>query len=177
MTRQVLVGGVLGVLGIVLIYGAEFAKLAGDERTLIGATLTVLSVLASCCGSLVATHNQKHNLPIWQTMAYGMAYGGLLSLAIGLAMGGEIVWDARPAYLASLVYLALFGSVLAFGGYLYLMSHIGAARASYIGVMVPVVALMISSAFEDFTWQTSTFAGVAISVAGNIIILRKKTAV
>jgi len=69
----------------------------------------------------------------------------------------------------------VFGSVLAFGGYLTLMTRIGAARASYVGVMVPIVALVISALFEGYRWEMLAILGVAMSVAGNVIILRRRT--
>ena len=77
-------------------------------------------------------------------------------------------------YLASLLYLALFGSALAFGAYLTLMRRIGADRASYTAVAIPVVALLLSSVFEQLHWQLVTFIGVALCVAGNVLMLRRR---
>ena len=88
-------------------------------------------------------------------------------------LGKPLAFEATPAYVLSLLYLAVFGSVLAFGGFLTLMGRIGAARAGYIGVMVPIVALAISSIFEGYRWEWLAVAGVAVSVAGNVIILRR----
>ena len=48
-----------------------------------------------------------------------------------------------------------------------------ATTAGYIGVMVPIVALAISSLFEGYRWEWLALAGVAVSVAGNVIILRR----
>ena len=50
----------------------------------------------------------------------------------------------------------------------------GAARAGYIGVMVPIVALVISAAFEGFRWHALTWVGIAVSVLGNVVILREQ---
>jgi drug/metabolite transporter (DMT)-like permease len=72
----------------------------------------------------------------------------------------------------SLVYLAFLGSVVTFGCYLTLMRRIGAARAAYVGVMVPIVALAVSFFFEKFAWGYLTTAGVALSIIGNVIMLR-----
>ena len=83
----------------------------------------------------------------------------------------EFDWSLR--YLGSLLYLAVFGSIIAFGGYLTLLGRIGAARAGYIGVMVPIVALVISAAFEGFGWRVQTWLGIALSIAGNVVILRR----
>ena len=109
-------------------------------------------------------------------MAWGMLYGAIFTLAITLALGRPLGFEATPGYVLSLLYLAVFGSVLAFGGFLTLLGRIGAARAGYIGVMVPIVALAISSAFEGYRWEWLAIAGIAISVAGNVIILGKAPA-
>ncbi len=107
-------------------------------------------------------------------MAWGMLYGAIFTLAIALALGRPLGFEATPAYVLSLLYLAVFGSILAFGGYLTLMSRIGAARAGYVGVMVPIVALVISALFEGYRWELLAILGVAVSVAGNVIILRRR---
>jgi drug/metabolite transporter (DMT)-like permease len=107
-------------------------------------------------------------------MAWSMGYGGLASLVTALLMGERLTFDWSPAYALSLAYLTVFGSILAFAGFLELLGRIGPSRASYVGVMVPIVALVISSMFEGFHWQALTFAGVAVSVAGNVLVLKKK---
>jgi len=106
-------------------------------------------------------------------MAWGMLYGSLCSLAITLGAGKSLSFDATPAYVLSLLYLTVLGSVLAFGGYLTLLNRIGAAKSGYIGVMVPIVALVVSSFFEGFRWHALTLIGIAISVAGNVLVLRR----
>jgi drug/metabolite transporter (DMT)-like permease len=103
-----------------------------------------------------------------------MLYGAIFSLGVTLAAGKPLGFQATPAYVLSLLYLAILGSVVAFAGYLTLLKRIGAARSGYIGVMVPIVALVISAAFEGFRWHVLTLLGIAISVAGNVIILRGK---
>jgi len=82
--------------------------------------------------------------------------------------------EPSAPYVLSLLYLAILGSIIAFAGYLTLLNRIGAARSGYIGVMVPIVALVISAAFESFAWHVLTFVGIAISVVGNVVVLRKK---
>jgi drug/metabolite transporter (DMT)-like permease len=74
---------------------------------------------------------------------------------------------------ASLLYLALFGSVLAFGAYLTLMKRIGADRAGYSAVAIPVVALVLSTLFEDIHWQTPMILGVGLCLAGNVLMLAR----
>jgi len=121
----------------------------------------------------VAHRNHQNKLTGWPTMAWSMAYGGLTSASVALALGRPPAFDWSAGYLLSLAYLAVFGSILTFGAYLTLLGRIGAARASYIGVMVPIVALLVSSLFEGFAWHPLTAAGIAVSVAGNALVLAR----
>jgi drug/metabolite transporter (DMT)-like permease len=172
MTRRLVAGALLGMIGIAVVFWPEFAKLQSDRDTGLGALYTAVAVIVSAMGAMAAHRNNEARLPMWQTMAWGMLYGSLLALGITLAMGKSLAFEATAAYVLSLVYLALLGSVLAFGAYLTLLRRLGVARAGYIGVMVPIVALLISALFEGFHWHPLTVVGIAISVAGNVLVLR-----
>ena len=174
MTRKVALGSVLGIVGITLIFAPEIGTSQGPGSFAAGAIFTALAVLLSSFGSLVAHRNQQDHLPLWQSMAWGMLYASLFSLAWALVLGKRLDFVPTAAYVLSLIYLTLFGSILAFAAYLTLLKRIGAARSGYIGVMTPVVALVISAAFESFNWHVLTWLGIGVSVAGNVIILRGK---
>ena len=174
MTRLLVLGSILGMVGIALVFWPEFAKLQGDRDTALGAMHTIIAVVVSAFGAVVAQRNQRANLPLWQSLAWGMFYGALFSLGVTLATGQPLTFEATLPYVLSLLYLAVLGSILAFAAYLTLLHRVGAARAGYIGVMVPIVALVISAAFEGFRWHALTWAGIAVSVAGNVIVLRRK---
>ncbi len=174
MSRRLIVGSLLGMAGITLVFYPEFTRLHGDRETALGALCTVIAVLVSALGTMAAHRNQQAKLPLWQTMAWGMLYGALFSLGVTLALGESLGFEPSPAYILSLLYLAVLGSIVAFAAYLTLIKRVGAARAGYIGVMVPIVALVISAAFEGFRWHPLTWIGIAVSVAGNVIILRRR---
>jgi drug/metabolite transporter (DMT)-like permease len=176
MTGAMTAGSILGIAGITLVFWPEFAHLQGDQRTAAGAVYTVAAVVISTLGSMAAHRNHETHLPLWQGMAWGMLYGALFSLGVTLATGKSLAFEASAPYVLSLLYLAVLGSIVAFAGYLTLLKRIGAARAGYIGVMVPIVALLISAAFEGFRWHALTGVGIAISVAGNVIVLRRRSA-
>jgi drug/metabolite transporter (DMT)-like permease len=86
-------------------------------------------------------------------------------------LGARIAFDPSPRYLGSLVFLAVFGSVLAFGAYLTLVGRIGAGRAGYTMVAVPLVALALSTLFEGLRWQPALAVGVALCLGGNLLVL------
>jgi len=176
MTTRVTVGALFGIAGIVCVFWHEFANLSVSRNAELGAILTMLSVVASSAGSMVATRIQKSGYSTWSSMAWGMLYGGVMALVIGVILGKPLSFEMTVGYVSSLIYLAIFGSVITFACYLTLLARIGAARAAYIGVMVPIVALAVSFFFEKFAWGWLTTLGVALSLAGNIVILRGKAA-
>lgn len=173
MTRKMALGSVLGIVGITLVFWPEFAHFSQGASPVAGAIFTVLAVVLSTLGNMVAHRNHDAKIPVWQGMAWGMLYGSIFSAAWTLGSGKGFAFEATPAYVLSLLYLVVFGSILAFAGFLTLLGRIGPARSGYIGVMVPIVALVISAAIEDFRWHALTWVGIAVSVAGNVVILRR----
>jgi drug/metabolite transporter (DMT)-like permease len=83
------------------------------------------------------------------------------------------VLDPSPAYLLSLGYLSIFGSVVAFWAYLTLIGRMGADRASYINLIIPVVALLISTLVEGYQWSLLAFAGLCLVLLGNWLVMRR----
>jgi drug/metabolite transporter (DMT)-like permease len=177
MSRRVALGGALGLAGIVLVFWPNLQPLvtgrAVDRSVLLGAVLTMTAVLLSCLANMVTLRLQRGGVTGWPPIGIGMAYGALVSLAIALAAGRPLSVAFSAPFVLSLVYLALVGSVLAFRAYFALLERIGAARASYIGVMTPLIALLVSTAFERFQWQALTLAGVALALAGNVLALQQ----
>jgi drug/metabolite transporter (DMT)-like permease len=175
ITRPVVLGSMLGIVGIVLVFWNEFAKVGQSSNATLGATYTALSVAISCGGTMMAMRVQKSRLPIWPSMAWGMFYGGVTALFIGAALGKPFDFVLTPAYIGTLLYLALLGSIVTFAAYLTLVQRIGAAPASYVGVMTPVVALFVSALFESMAWGVFTLAGVSLLVLGNAFMLRARS--
>jgi drug/metabolite transporter (DMT)-like permease len=101
-----------------------------------------------------------------QTNAWGMAYGALIMTVFALASGVPFNYDTSFSYSLSLIYLAVFGSILAFGAYLTLVGRIGADKAAYAAVLFPVIALGISTVFEDYQWTLRALFGFALVLLG-----------
>jgi drug/metabolite transporter (DMT)-like permease len=102
-----------------------------------------------------------------------MAWAAITSIIIALALGRELTFSTRPGYVVSLLYLALFGSAIAFGCYLALIRRIGAAKAAYSTVVVPIIALLLSTLFEGYTWTAAALVGIILTLIGNWLILMR----
>ncbi len=172
MTARIAAGSLLGICGIALVFAPEIAEVGAAAPPVLGVVWTGLAVVLSMFGSLAAHRNHDAGIAVWQNMALGMLYGAAFAAALNLALGHSFSFSVTPAYALSLLYLAACGSILAFAGYLTLIGRIGAARASYVGVMVPIIALAVSAVFEGFHWQLLTWAGMAVSLAGNVLVLK-----
>ena len=173
MAPRVIVGGLLGATGIVCVFWPEVARFEGDARSLSGAALTAAAVLASSLGNVFSTRSKRHGLNVWQQMAWAMGWGALLAAAFAIAQGESLSIPATPRFLGALLYLAVAGSIMSFASYLTLLETIGAARAGYIGVIVPITALALSSVFERYDWHPLALAGIVVVAIGNVIILRR----
>lgn len=172
--RRVLLGAALGVAGISAMFAPEIAGAGFDAAAAWGLALCLGGTLSFCLGNMVSSANQKAGIPVFSANAWGMVYGTLFLTLVALARGHAFVVDPTPAYLLSLVYLAVVSSVFAFAAYLTLLGRIGPARAGYATVMFPVVALMISTVFEGYRWTPLAVLGLGLVMAGNLFVLTRK---
>ena len=171
MSGQVALGGVVGIVGVVLIFWHEFVRVVASQQVVWGAELTMVSVLLASLSTIAASGYHRRCVHGWGPLAWAMAYGAAGALVYALLDGAPWNWSWRPGFVFSLVYLSLFGSIFAFGAYYALVHRVGPARAGYIGVLTPVVALVVSSAFEGFVWTGLTVGGIALAILGNAVAM------
>ena len=169
---RVIAGAVLGVVGIAVLFLPQVEQFSFSDMTLYGAGLAVLGAYLASLGNIVSQASQQEGLPIVQSNAWGMLYGSLLTAAVALWQGREFNFDASPDYIISLLYLTVFGSIIAFGSYLTLLGRIGAHKAGYAMVMFPLVAVLVSVLFEGLELSSSIVAGMLLVLSGNVFILR-----
>ncbi len=166
-----IVGALFGLLGIGLIFRPELLSLDLKSSSVIGMGLALAGTWVASLGNILSARNQMHGLPVIQSNAWGMAYGALILFVALLVQGISPAIPATAPFLLALLYLSLFGSVLAFGAYLTLVGRIGPEKAAYSMVLFPIVALGISTLFEDYHWQFDSALGVALVLLGNVIII------
>ena len=171
--KKMVTGAVIGIIGIVMIFMPEIESFDLSDKGLFGLSIVFISVLLASFGNIISARNTKNNIPVVQANAFGMGYGAILMVLIALISGKEFSFTASIPYIGSLFYLAVFGSIIAFGSYLTLIGSIGADKASYSIMVVPVVALILSSFFEGYTWNFLAISGLFLVVGGNFLALSK----
>jgi drug/metabolite transporter (DMT)-like permease len=173
---RVLIGSVLGIAGIVTLFAPQIGEISLSDTVFYGSVLAVLCAVLASFGNMVSQGAQRQKLPVLQSNAWGMMYGAILTGILALADGHPFVFEATPGYVISLLYLAIFGSIVAFGAYLTLLGRIGAHKAGYAMVMFPVVALILSALFEGLHIDSTIIAGTLLVLTGNIFVLRNRDA-
>ena len=173
-TYQVVGGAALGLLGIVLTFWHELFNLGSSLDNLLGIALSVVGTICASFGNMIFARLRKDEMPIVQGNAFGMLYGTVILFAYACSTGGKFSFDPSPSYSLSLLYLALFGSVIAFGCYLTLVGRIGADRAAYCSVLFPIVALCLSAAFEGYRLNVVSGLGIILVLIGNVLVLAHK---
>ena len=169
--RGTLFGALLGVIGMFYLFAPQIREVSFNDTVFFGFFLAIVSALVASFGNMVSQATQRAKLPVVQSNAWGMFYGTVFLATFSLANGHEFTFDWSVNYVVSLAYLAVFGSIIAFGAYLTLLGRIGAAKAGYAMVMFPVIALILSTLFEGLEITATTVLGAVFVIAGNGFVL------
>ena len=170
-SRSVFGAGLLGIIGLSLMFWPELAKDADKGIDLGSIGFAFLGTFLFSLGNMISVRHHKKGLKPLTGSAYAMVYGAIFLAVLLVITGTPLAWDPRPQYVGSLFYLAIIGTVAGFTAYLSLIGRIGANKAAYATVMFPVVALALSTVFEGYVWSLSSVAGLVLVLLGNGLIL------
>ncbi|WP_438850835.1 DMT family transporter [Brevundimonas nasdae] len=165
-------GAALGVVGVGVL---SFGQLSGTGAGLdpgLGVIFAITAVIASALGNWFAWKGQQAGAPVLSATAWAMAYGTVMLVICGVATG--VTWriELTPAYVLSLLYLSLFGSVIAFGLYFSIARQRGYALASYISALTPPIAMLVSVFFEGARFGWSALIGLGLVLVGQVLLIR-----
>jgi drug/metabolite transporter (DMT)-like permease len=171
---KTLIGSTIGMIGIAIIFNDEIFNFTLSNGRHVGLFLALLGTFFASTGNMVHQRNLNNNLASMPSIAYSMLYGSLVTLLITQIKGTELLFDYSFSYIASLAYLSIIGSIFAFIFYLKLLEKVGAGRAGYVGALMPVLALLISTVFENLEWQTDLIVGLPILIIGAVLVINQK---
>lgn len=175
MGRQLVAGSLIAMAGVGLLFLHELRRdpMASGEIWL-GIGLTCLGVLsASVANVMQATDTAKH-YPMATMLGWSMLLGATMDGSFAWITTGPPVIDLRPAYIAGVLYLGLIGSAVSFPLYFSVLRKIGPAKAAYSSVIIPVLAMILSTLFEGYRWSWLAAAGALLAGAGLVLALRAR---
>jgi drug/metabolite transporter (DMT)-like permease len=171
-----MIGSAVAVLGIALLFAHEIRlRPVGSNEVIVGLVLTLVGMLGASSANVYQAMDRARRHPLTALLAWSMAIGAALDAAIALLVAGAPTFDPRPAYTAGLLYLALFASALAFSLYFPVVRKIGPAKAAYSSVMVPIIAMALSTVFEGYRWSLLAAAGAVLALGGMLIAMSDRT--
>ena len=166
-----LAGSAVAIAGIALLLVNEYRLAPPTGSVLLGVVLSIGGLLSASAANVLQAGETARRYPVVPVIAWAMALGALADAVLALALDGLPSFDAPPRYWAGMAYLALVGSVLTFPLYFSLIRTMGAGRAAYNGVLVPVIAMALSTLFEGYRWTGLAVAGSVLAMAGLLIAL------
>lgn len=174
VTRRFMAGTGIALAGIalMLLHEARLADLGGDVWWGVG--LTGIAILSASCANVTQATAAARRQPMVTLLAYAMGWGTLFDFALAWMTSGPPVLPLDLRFLGGVAYLAIIGSVVTFPLYFQLIREIGPGRAAYNGVVVPVVAMILSTLFEGYRWSLLAGAGAALAMLGLVVALRAR---
>lgn len=165
-------GAVVGVIGVAVLSGSEALGAGLGTGAVAGVGFALVAVAASAFGNYFAWRGQTAGSAVIPSTAWAMAYGTAVLALYGLATGVE--WSIEPTarYIGSLLYLSVFGSVIAFVLYFSIARTRGYALASYISALTPPIAMLVSVMFENARFGWIALVGLALVLAGQVLLIR-----
>lgn len=176
VSRRFLVGSMVALLGLALMFAHELGVSgAGGHAAFLGIGYSLLGVLAASIANVAQATERAGTVPKATLLAYSMALGALIDGVLAWVMSGPPTFDPSPLYIGCLLYLGILGSSVAFVLYLVVIRAIGPARAAYSGVLVPILAMAISTIFEHYVWGVAAALGGALTLAGLVVAIRARS--
>ncbi len=170
--RQLLAGSAVAMAGVGLLFLHEArTDPHGSDHVLTGIGFTICAILSASTANVMQGGRVARAYPMVPMLAVAMLFGAAIDAAFAWWLTGPPVIELRFAYLAGIVYLGVFASALAFTLYFNIIRVIGPAKAAYSSVIVPVIAMLISTAFEGYRWSLLAGAGAALAGVGLVIAL------
>lgn len=174
VTPRFLWGSAVAIAGIalLLIHEARVAPLEGN--VLLGVALTIGGILSASIANVAQANKTGRAQPMVTLLAFAMLYGTGFDAVLAWITAGPPVLPTSPAYWAGTAWLALAGSVVTFPLYYGIVREIGPGRAAYNGVLVIVIAMLISTIIEGYQWSALAIGGAVLGTLGMIVALRAR---
>jgi drug/metabolite transporter (DMT)-like permease len=178
LSSRTWLAGTVSVVGVILLFWQSIGRavreilLGGEGHFLLGLVLALVATVASTVGNVLVVKVREQEPNVLLTMAWAMLWGTLLVALWTVATGQPFVLPTTARYWGGLLYLSLFGSVIAFACYFTLIDRIGSGKAVYIGVVTPVISVLLSMRLENFRPGAIECLGMLLCLASVAWALR-----
>ena len=175
MTRGFILGSMVALAGVALLLLHEYRVAPPEGKVLLGVLLTIGGILGASVANVIQATEAARRQPMLSVLAWAMLVGAGFDALLSLALYGPPQFEPRWGYAGGIAYLALMGSVVTFPLYFRLVRALGPGRAAYNSVLVPIIAMLLSTLFEGYRWSLLAVTGAAVAIGGLVIALRARS--
>lgn len=174
VTRGFAVGSAIAGAGITLLLLHEYRMAPPEGKVIVGIALTTAALFSASTANVLQSSNGARRQPMIPLLTWAMVMGAAIDGLFAWAIEGPPQFETRPGYILGVLYLGLIGSVVTFPLYFRLLQRLGAGRGAYNGVLVPVIAMVLSTLFEGYRWSLLAAAGSALAMVGLVLALKAR---
>lgn len=172
-----IIGSAIASIGVAFLMTQEYrAAPVGGHEVLIGLGLTLCGVVSASISNVLQVVPKVARFPTVTILSWAMLWGTVANATLAFVLYGPPTFDPRPAYMGGVLYLGIIGSVVTFPLYFDLIRKIGPGKAAYTGVLIPVIAMMLSTIFEGYSWSLLAAAGAMLAIIGLLVAMQAKKA-
>lgn len=175
ITRGFIGGSAIALVGIALLLTHEYRIAPPEGQVVWGIALTLCGIASASVANVLQATEAARRQPMLALLAWAMVWGTLGDAGLSWALYGPPQFDPRWSYIAGIGYLAVIGSVVTFPLYFRLIRDLGPGRAAYNGVVVPIIAMLLSTLFEGYRWSLLAASGGVLALVGLIVALRARS--
>lgn len=175
VSRSFILGSLIAIAGITMLLLREYrAAPVSADAVLLGIGLSAAGLFSASAANVMQGMDIARRLPMVAVLTWAMLTGSAIDALYAWITVGPPVMEWRAGYLFGIAWLGIAGSVVTFPLYFQLIQRIGPGRAAYTSVLIPVIAMLISTVTEGYRWTPLSMAGGLLAVAGMAIALRSK---
>ncbi len=173
--RSFWIGSTIACAGVALLMLREY-RIApvGGTAVLFGIALTLAAVISASVSNVIQASDKVNHHPTITILAWSMLWGALANAAFASVTAGPPVVDHHIGYLGGVLYLGIVGTVITFPFYFGLIREIGPGKAAYTSVLIPVVAMTLSTVFENYQWSLLAGSGAVLAMIGLLVAMQAR---
>ena len=170
-----LAGAGIAIVGVGLMILHEYrAAAVGAGEVLLGTALTLAGVMSASTANVMQGTKIARAQPMVVMIAWAMLFGALADGSYAWITTGPPVIETTATYIGGVLYLGIIASAVTFPLYFNVIRAVGPGQAAWSSVLIPIIAMGFSTAFEDYRWATLSIAGGVVALIGLVIAVAKR---
>tara|TARA_B110000438_G_scaffold103880_1_gene102659 strand:+ start:8075 stop:8956 length:882 start_codon:yes stop_codon:yes gene_type:complete len=167
LNRKKILSMLIGFIGtILLLYnGNSF----GGEKAFIGISSILLAIIIGCWPTIYIK-KQGIKVDSIHLNAVGLSISGLIILIMAILFENGSILEINPTNLFSLLFLAIPGTVVTWGIYIWLLNHLPASQLSYVAFFPPIIAIISGWIFLNEALSLISLLGASLIIFGGFLI-------